>query len=94
MTNKSQDKPLIRESRSNERNCFCSLVLHNDELNTLDFVIESLIEICHHSGVQAEQCAIIAHYKGKSEVKTGRREDVKEMHAGLASRGLISTIEQ
>lgn len=93
MTGKSQDKPLIRESRQNTENIKYCLLLHNDEVNTFDYVIESLVEVCNHSGIQAEQCAMIAHYKGMCEIKRGSYNELKEMQTGLAGRGLISTIE-
>lgn len=56
------------------------LVLHNDDVNTFDFVIECLIEICKHTLEQAEQCTILVHYKGKCTVKTGSMELLKPMH--------------
>jgi len=68
------------------------LVLHNDDFNTFDFVIESLIEICQHTPEQAEQCAILVHYKGKCTVKTGEMEELKPRHKKLLSRGLTSEI--
>ena len=48
------------------------LVVHNDEVNTFDWVIQSLVEICRHSVEQAEQCAMIIHFKGKYAVRQGR----------------------
>ena len=51
-----------------------SLIVHNDEVNTFDWVIESLVEICGHNEIQAEQCAMIIHYNGKTCVKTGERK--------------------
>ena len=68
------------------------LVLHNDDVNTFDFVIECLIEICKHTLEQAEQCTILVHYKGKCTVKTGTMELLKPMHEKLLSRGLTSEI--
>lgn len=68
------------------------LVLHNDDFNTFDFVIECLIEICKHTPEQAEQCTILVHYKGKCTVKTGSMELLKPMHEKLISRGLTSEI--
>ena len=47
------------------------LVLHNDEVNTFNYVMEILVDICDHSITQAEQCATITHYKGKCEVRSG-----------------------
>ena len=68
------------------------LVVFNDDVNTFDFVIECLIEICKHTLEQAEQCTILVHYKGKCTVKTGSMELLKPMHEKLISRGLTSEI--
>ncbi|MCT3699188.1 ATP-dependent Clp protease adaptor ClpS [Elizabethkingia anophelis] len=68
------------------------LVLHNDDVNTFDFVIECLIEICKHTPEQAEQCILLVHYKGKCTVKTGSMDLLKPMHQKLLSRGLTSEI--
>jgi ATP-dependent Clp protease adaptor protein ClpS len=69
------------------------LILHNDEVNTFDFVIESLVDICKHDEIQAEQCAIITHHKGKCDVKKGALEILKPMKDKLLSVGLSATIE-
>lgn len=68
------------------------IVLHNDDFNTFDFVIESLMEVCGHTLEQAEQCTILVHYKGKCAVKSGSMETLKPMHQKLLSRGLTSEI--
>lgn len=69
------------------------LVLHNDEVNTFEFVMDTLVEVCKHSANQAEQCAMIAHYKGKCEVLIGDVSELKEFRDELISRGLKATIE-
>ena len=69
------------------------LVLHNDEVNTFEFVMETLVEVCKHSSNQAEQCAMITHYKGKCEVLAGDLRELKEMKDELITRGLKATIE-
>ena len=69
------------------------LVLHNDEVNTFEFVMEALMDICHHTSTQAEQCAMIAHYKGKCEVLIGEMSELKEIKDELITRGLKATIE-
>ena len=68
------------------------LVLWNDDVNTFDYVIECLIEICGHTLEQAEQCTILVHYKFKCTFKTGSMELLKPMHEKLISRGLTSEI--
>ena len=47
------------------------IILHNDDVNTFDHVVETLIRVCNHTPEQAEQCSIIVHYKGKCAVKNG-----------------------
>ena len=69
------------------------LVLHNDDFNTFDYVMEMLVEICEHSLTQAEQCATITHFKGKCEVKSGTVSEMKELRYQLISRGLKATVD-
>jgi ATP-dependent Clp protease adaptor protein ClpS len=68
------------------------LILFNDDFNTFDFVIESLIEICGHEPAQAEQCALIAHFNGKCGVMTGSYEQLKTAHDELSDRDLTVKI--
>ena len=68
------------------------LVLHNDDIHTFDYAIDSLIEICKHTLEQAEQCTILVHFKGKCTVKTGSMDLLKPMHEKLLSRELTSEI--
>lgn len=68
------------------------LVLWNDDFNTFDFVIDTLIEVCGHTPEQAEQCTLLVHYKGKCTVKTSSMEVLKPMHKELINRGLTSEI--
>ena len=65
-----------------------NLVLYNDEVNDFHYVIESLIEVCEHDNVQAEQCTYLAHYHGKCEVKKGDYQELKAMKDALIERGL------
>lgn len=69
------------------------LILHNDDINSFDYVIDSLVEICDHSPVQAEQCAMIAHYKGRCTVRSGARMEMKELRYRLIMKGLKATLE-
>ncbi|MFV0304482.1 MAG: ATP-dependent Clp protease adaptor ClpS [Moheibacter sp.] len=69
-----------------------TIVLHNDEINTFDFVIMSLMEVCKHSSEQAEQCTWLVHYKGKCEVKSGSYDFLKPMCSALLDRGLSAEI--
>jgi ATP-dependent Clp protease adaptor protein ClpS len=69
------------------------LIVWNDEVNTFEWVIESLMEICRHSYEQAEQCAYIIHFKGKYAVKHGSYEDLKPMCDAITDRGIGATLE-
>lgn len=68
------------------------IILFNDDVNTFDFVIDSLIEICDHTAEQAEQCALLVHYKGKCAVKTGEYDELKPRCTQLLTRGLSAEI--
>ncbi|MGQ9847370.1 MAG: ATP-dependent Clp protease adaptor ClpS [Bacteroidales bacterium] len=76
---------------TNQQNKY--LVLHNDSKNTFEFIIESLIDLCHHDPFQATQCALIAHYKGKCEIKKGVPEILKPLVEKFTKRGIVVTIE-
>jgi ATP-dependent Clp protease adaptor protein ClpS len=68
------------------------IVLHNDDVNTFDHVIETLIRVCKHDALQAEQCALLVHYKGKCTVKTGTLEELKPQCTALLDAGLSAEI--
>ena len=70
-----------------------SLIIHNDDVNTFDWVIESLIDVCKHSVNQAEQCALLIHYKGKYAVKHASISTLKPMKDAIQERGINCTIE-
>lgn len=70
-----------------------SLILYNDDFNTFDFVIETLIDVCEHDELQAENCAWIVHYKGKCPVKRGPVEDLKPRHQEMSNRTLTVEIK-
>ncbi len=72
---------------------YCSLIVWNDDLNSFDWVIETLVEVCGHSVEQAEQCAIIIDSKGKYAVKEGSYEILKPMCDAITERGIGATIE-
>ncbi len=71
----------------------CSLVVWNDEVNTFEWVIEALMEICNHTQEQAEQCAMIIHSHGKYAVKHGGYNELKPMCDAITDRGIGATIE-
>ena len=64
------------------------LVVFNDDVNTFDWVIDSLVDVCEHNLEQAEQCAFIVHYKGQCTVKSGNFETLEPMQRELSNRSL------
>lgn len=68
------------------------LVLFNDDVNTFDHVIETLIAVCDHSPEQAEQCSLIVHFNGKCTVKSGSMDDLKPRCTRLHQAGLSAEI--
>jgi len=83
-----------KKELSKDTNEIHSLVLCNDEVNSFDFVIATLVEICNHDYIQAEQCAFITHYKGKCEVKIGNFDELIKIKRILIDRGLTAIIEK
>jgi ATP-dependent Clp protease adaptor protein ClpS len=71
----------------------CSLIVWNDEVNTFEWVIETLMEVCGHTEQQAEQCSMIIHTKGKYAVKEGSYEILKPQCDAITERGINATIE-
>src|SRR6478609_7959463 len=70
-----------------------NLIVWNDDVNTFDWVIETLVEVCGHSPEQAEQCSLIIHFKGKCSVKNGDYDTLKPMCDAITERGIGATIE-
>lgn len=70
-----------------------ALLLYNDDVNTFDFVTESLIKVCNHDALQAEQCTYLIHYTGKCVVKNGSFNKLKPLCEALLDRGLSAKIE-
>ncbi|WP_395056410.1 ATP-dependent Clp protease adaptor ClpS [Flavobacterium sp.] len=68
------------------------IVLFNDDVNTFDHVIDTLIRVCNHDELQAEQCALLVHYKGKCVVKTGTFDELKPQCSSLLEAGLSAEI--
>ena len=69
------------------------LIIYNDDVNTFEFAIESLIKICEHNPIQAEQCTWIIHHNGKCSVKRGEFEKLKPMAEAFLDRGISAKIE-
>ena len=69
------------------------IIIHNDNVNTFEWVIDTLMEVCRHGFEQAEQCAYIIHNRGKYAVKHGTYKTLKPMKEAIVERGIDATIE-
>jgi ATP-dependent Clp protease adaptor protein ClpS len=83
-----QEDVMVLEETTDLRN----LVVYNDDINTFDHVIQTLIEVCNHTPVQAEQCTFIIHYKGKCAVKVGTYEELHSMCTAIHDRGISADV--
>ncbi|MCM4169551.1 ATP-dependent Clp protease adapter protein ClpS [Arenibacter antarcticus] len=85
---KVSEELLLEEETVNQN----EIVLFNDEVNTFDHVIDTLISVCEHTPEQAEQCSLIVHYNGKCTVKTGEYKDLEPKCTMLLQAGLSAEI--
>ena len=83
-----KEEAVVLEKEVNQHH----IVLHNDEVNTFDFVINSLINVCEHTEEQAEQCTWLVHFKGKCTVKTGELKELEPRCSKLLSLGLSAEL--
>ena len=84
-----EDVALLEEPLEEEKR---DLVVYNDDVNTFNHVIETLMKVCKHTPEQAEQCTLLIHYKGKCNVKVGSWEELVPMRQGICDRGVSAEI--
>ena len=68
------------------------IILYNDDVNTFDHVIKTLVTHCGHTFEQAEQCAYIVHFSGKCVVKTGSYDELEPICTKLLEANLSAEI--
>lgn len=89
----STKEKVLEEVLLDEQTSFNNeIVLYNDEVNTFDHVIDTLMRVCRHTPEQAEQCSLIVHYNGKCTVKTGEISELKPQCTQLLEAGLSAEI--
>lgn len=89
MITEVEEETLVQELLVDQKD----LIVYNDDFNTFDHVIESLMNVCEHNPIQAEQCTWIIHHNGKCQVKRGEYEALEPMCTALLDRGISATIE-
>lgn len=90
----TEEEVLTLEELLEDYNTGASLVVFNDDVNTFDWVIESLVAVCGHTHEQAEQCAIYIHFKGKYAVKHGSESELVPMKDALLDRGISAQVQE
>lgn len=91
--NKIKDKKSVKKSVKDTGKKDRFLILHNDDTNAYEHVIDALVEVCEHDVVQAEQCTFIAHHKGKCDIRKGTYRSLRLLKLKLANKGLTATIQ-
>lgn len=86
-------KPIGKKSPQFYETHVALLVLYNDDVNSFEFVIETLIDVCKHDPLQAEQCALITHFNGKCDIQKGTYFSLKPIKDILITKGLSVVIE-
>ena len=85
---------LLPESADKEQLVdLCDLIVYNDDVNTFEFVIQTLVDVCGHEYLQAVQCTHLIHNNGKCGVKRGTFRDLQPKCDALLEKGLSATIE-
>ncbi len=92
MLNSYQEQEAVEVLEAVETTDLMDLVVFNDDVNTFDHVIETLIRVCEHTPEQAEQCTLIIHYKGKCTVKTGTFDFLRPMREAICEVGIDARI--
>jgi ATP-dependent Clp protease adaptor protein ClpS len=87
-TDIDEDVDVLTEEAINHK-----LIVWNDEVNTFDWVIDTLMAVCGHQREQAEQCTMLIHYKGKCAVKNGSFDELKVQRDAITDRLINATIE-
>ena len=90
MATKEKIKEVLETTEDHEK--FNEIVLFNDDVNTFDHVIQTVVDACNHTYEQAEQCSLLVHYNGKCTVKTGPYDDLKPRCSKLLQAGLSAEI--
>jgi ATP-dependent Clp protease adaptor protein ClpS len=87
-----QEEELVDVLEATETTDIMDLVVFNDDVNTFDHVINTLIRVCEHSPEQAEQCTLLIHFKGKCAVKSGSFDFLKPMRSAICEAGIDARI--
>lgn len=88
-----ETEELVEVVSKEKKTPVCEIIVHNDDVNSFEWVITSFIEILQHEAIQAEQCVMIVHNNGKCAVKRGSYKELEPKCTALLDRGLSATID-
>jgi ATP-dependent Clp protease adaptor protein ClpS len=88
-----EDEEVLIKEKYTDYDDHSMLVVYNDDVNTFDWVIHCLMEVCGHTFEQSEQLSILIHFKGKATVKTAPLDSLRPLKDALVERGLSAVIE-
>lgn len=92
MTYQLQEDELVEVMDERDSSAVQDLIVYNDDFNTFDHVINTLIKVCRHEKLQAEQCTYIIHFTGKCAVKKGTFKELRPMKEGILDAGINAEI--
>ncbi len=92
MTYQLQEDELVEVMDERDSSAVQDLIVYNDDFNTFDHVINTLIKVCKHEKLQAEQCTYIIHFTGKCAVKKGTFKELRPMKEGILDAGINAEI--
>ena len=88
-----KEKTKKDKGQSLSKSDYHEIILYNDDINTFDHVIKTLVKICNHTNHQAEQCTYLIHYKGKCSVKEGNNQKLIKLKEQIREEGLNAIIK-
>tara|TARA_R100001460_G_scaffold107886_1_gene157438 strand:- start:41 stop:298 length:258 start_codon:yes stop_codon:yes gene_type:complete len=69
------------------------ITLYNDDVLSFEYVTACLTQICGHTPIQAEQCALIAHNNGQVDIASGSFDRMYEILETLDHVKIEASIE-
>lgn len=89
----TQDSPTVKPSKPEPKQPpMWNVVLHNDAVNSFEYVIQTLITVTRLDPMDARSRTVEAHTKGMTVVATCMKEHAEFKRDQLQSKRLTATI--
>lgn len=82
----------MSQKKSTTKKGLYQVMLMNDNINTVDHVVDCLMEICGHNYFQAVQCATITHNNKQCSVFIDEYELCENISEDLRNQGLNTIV--